>query len=461
MNPCPDGPPPGHLPGRRRRPGAHGRRVDRGRAASAPAAEPRPRGLQLVADRRVALALPEGPRWPRRMVDRLRARAAPRLDVLVPDIAGWRRERMPARPEGPGPTSHPTGCARSSARAPGGSTSPTSAGSTPPSASATSGSSIRWHAHARGLRPRRRVDPDRLPQGRRGGPRPALRRHRIPALGPLARLIPCPTHRPRPRRRPARLRHPRHQRRLPARRRRPPELARPHRHRSRHRRPPHRRHRPGPRPARREGARLAACDLLPTSDAFDEGPIPAAPNTRAPPFTKGEKPAFHTPLDNFAKLRLWQPLRARGLPRRRHPRPQADRPSLRLSRVLRRPERLRERRRLPPPQLRRLRRPPEPSDLRRDARPPRHPRRLLERTDQTFLEAFFPDRQGLPVYDNLLQYVWFNPPPGSGLEARPVVHYQYEKPGSPRIPRPSRLAPLIHSGGLHDDAPLPDLPMTP
>ena len=24
------------------------------------------------------------------------------------------------------------------------------------------------------------------------------------------------------------------------------------------------------------------------------------------PFTKGGKPAFHTPLDNFAKLRLWQ-----------------------------------------------------------------------------------------------------------------------------------------------------------
>jgi alpha-N-acetylglucosamine transferase len=24
------------------------------------------------------------------------------------------------------------------------------------------------------------------------------------------------------------------------------------------------------------------------------------------PFTKGNKPAFHTPLDNFAKLRLWE-----------------------------------------------------------------------------------------------------------------------------------------------------------
>ena len=38
------------------------------------------------------------------------------------------------------------------------------------------------------------------------------------------------------------------------------------------------------------------------------------------------------------------------------------------------------------------------------------PGAFWKRTDQTFLEAFFPDWQGLPVYDNLLQYVWFNLP---------------------------------------------------
>ena len=53
------------------------------------------------------------------------------------------------------------------------------------------------------------------------------------------------------------------------------------------------------------GARLVQVDLLPTSDAFN------ALHGRdrlhgAAPFTKGEKPPFHTPLDNFAKLRLWQ-----------------------------------------------------------------------------------------------------------------------------------------------------------
>jgi alpha-N-acetylglucosamine transferase len=53
------------------------------------------------------------------------------------------------------------------------------------------------------------------------------------------------------------------------------------------------------------GARLACADLPPTSDAFNEAHSRRVVHDRAP-FTKGEKPAFHTPLDNFVKLRLWQ-----------------------------------------------------------------------------------------------------------------------------------------------------------
>ncbi|NHW59692.1 glycosyl transferase, partial [Escherichia coli] len=53
------------------------------------------------------------------------------------------------------------------------------------------------------------------------------------------------------------------------------------------------------------GARLIHVDLLPTSDAFNAAHARAALHAAAP-FTKGGKPAFHTPLDNFAKLRLWQ-----------------------------------------------------------------------------------------------------------------------------------------------------------
>ena len=51
------------------------------------------------------------------------------------------------------------------------------------------------------------------------------------------------------------------------------------------------------------GARLVRTDLLPTSDAFNEAHAKAKLHAAAP-FTKGTKPGFHTPLDNFAKLRL-------------------------------------------------------------------------------------------------------------------------------------------------------------
>ena len=57
------------------------------------------------------------------------------------------------------------------------------------------------------------------------------------------------------------------------------------------------------------------------------------------------------------------------------------------------------------------------------------PGAFWKRTDQTFLQAFFPDWQGLPVYDNLLQYVWLNlpelwdwtPGPGAALPVREAV----------------------------------------
>ena len=195
---------------------------------------------------------------------------------------------------------------------------------------------------------------------------------------------------------------------------------------------------PGPRPARREG-RPPRRLRPPPPPTPSTRPIPRRAQHARAPFTKGEKPAFHTPLDNFAKLRLWQLLR-RVVFLDRHPRPQADRPSLRLSRVLRRPERLRASQTStastpassPPARTQR----PSPR-----CSPASTPRRLLERTDQTFLEAFFPDWQGLPVYDNLLQYVWFNLP-GLGTGSSPGSSTTSMKShGSPasqgRPPRPA------------------------
>ncbi|MCB1469354.1 MAG: glycosyl transferase, partial [Rhizobiaceae bacterium] len=59
------------------------------------------------------------------------------------------------------------------------------------------------------------------------------------------------------------------------------------------------------RPLEELGGRLLSVQLLPTSDAFNERHARAKLHGAAP-FTKGRKPEFHTPLDNFAKLRLWQ-----------------------------------------------------------------------------------------------------------------------------------------------------------
>ncbi len=191
------------------------------------------------------------------------------------------------------------------------------------------------------------------------------------------------------------------------------------------------------------GARLARCDLLPTSDAFNATHSRAAQHGRAP-FTKGAKPAFHTPLDNFVKLRLWQ------LPYARVVFIDADALVLRpIDRLFDYPEFS-----AAPNVYEGL------GDFRRmnsgvfTARPSAATYQAMlarldvdgafwKRTDQTFLEAFFPDWQGLPVYDNMLQYVWFNLPELWDWRLIRVLHFQYEKPWDPANAKADRLRPLI------------------
>ena len=200
------------------------------------------------------------------------------------------------------------------------------------------------------------------------------------------------------------------------------------------------------------GARLAACGLLPLSDAFNAAHSRRAQHDRAP-FTKGGKPAFHTPLDNFVKLRLWQ------LPYQRVVFIDADALVLRpIDRLFDYPEfsaapnvyaGLADFRRLNSGVF--AARPSEATFaamlVRLDV-----PGAFWKRTDQTFLQAFFPDWQGLPVYDNLLQYAWFNLPELWDWSLIRVLHFQYEKPRDPANPKADRLAPLIerwrafHSG---------------
>ncbi|MEM1129841.1 MAG: glycosyltransferase [Pseudomonadota bacterium] len=207
------------------------------------------------------------------------------------------------------------------------------------------------------------------------------------------------------------------------------------------------------------GARLVACDLLPTSDDFNQAHSRKAQH-QAAPFTKGEKPSFHTPLDNFAKLRLWQ---------------LADYDRVVFidadALVLQNCDRLFEY--------------PEfcaapnvyesVADFHRmnsgvfTARPDAatfdnmmvaldRPGVFWRRTDQTFLEHYFPDWHGLPVTYNMLQYVWFNMPDLWDWASVKILHYQYEKPWQDPHPKARMLAPLIDLWRAYaGDGPVPDL----
>ncbi len=210
------------------------------------------------------------------------------------------------------------------------------------------------------------------------------------------------------------------------------------------------------------GARLAACDLLPTSDAFNAAHSRTAQHARAP-FTKGAKPAFHTPLDNFAKLRLWQ------LPYQRVVFIDADAVVLRpIDRLFDYPE---------------FSAAPNVYESLTDfgrlnsgvftARPSEAtfaamlagldvPGAFWKRTDQSFLQAFFPDWHGLPIYDNLLQYVWLNLPELWDWSHIRILHFQYEKPWDPANPKAERLRPLIELWrAYHSGAAIPDLATLP
>ncbi|WDZ75964.1 glycosyltransferase [Ensifer adhaerens] len=192
------------------------------------------------------------------------------------------------------------------------------------------------------------------------------------------------------------------------------------------------------------GCRLVETDLLPLSDAFNERHQRRNVHEKAP-FTKGRKPDFHSPLDNFCKLRLWQLAEYR-----RCVFIDADAIVLRnIDRLFAYPEfsaapnvyesladfhRLNSGVFVAEPSLTTFDR----MLARLDA-----PDAFWPRTDQTFLQTFFQDWHGLPVTMNMLQYVWFNMPDLWDWRSIGVLHYQYEKPWEKDHPRSDTLRPLI------------------
>lgn len=211
-------------------------------------------------------------------------------------------------------------------------------------------------------------------------------------------------------------------------------------------------------PLRALGARLVATDLLPTSAAFNAAHARDVLHGAAP-FTKGEKPAFHTPLDNFVKLRLWQLTEYHSVVFL-----DADTLVLRsIDALFDYPEFC-----AAPNVYESL------GDFHRmnsgvfTARPDAAtfdammtrldvPGAFWRRTDQTFLQEMFPDWHGLPVTCNMLQYVWLNMPDLWSWDQIRVLHYQYEKPWQDHA-KSAALEPLIALWRAHaGDGPVPDL----
>ena len=207
------------------------------------------------------------------------------------------------------------------------------------------------------------------------------------------------------------------------------------------------------------GARLIKTKLLEVSDAFRR--THRRDNLHAAaPFTKGRKPDFHMPLANFCKLRLWQLT------------DYADIVFLDADVIVVR-------------NIDILFDYPEYSaapnvyeslgDFHRlnsgvfTAKPSEDtfanmltaldkPGIFWPRTDQTFLQSYFPDWHGLPIFFNLLQYVWFNLPDLWNWDSVKVIHYQYEKPWEIDHPRADDLRPLIDLWrAYHYGSAIPDL----
>jgi alpha-N-acetylglucosamine transferase len=176
-------------------------------------------------------------------------------------------------------------------------------------------------------------------------------------------------------------------------------------------------------------AQVRTIDPLPLSRSFVERHRTGAVHARDP-FLHGTKPRYHSVLDNFMKLRAWQF-------------EEYDRVAFLDADTLsiRNPDSI-------------FRYPPfagapnvyTPADTRRRLnggvfvlRPDvgRFDELLREldaagaywrRSDQTFLEAAFPDWDRLPEGYNRLQYVWVNMPERWCWEEILILHYQFEKP---------------------------------
>ena len=197
-------------------------------------------------------------------------------------------------------------------------------------------------------------------------------------------------------------------------------------------------------PLEAEGCKVIRVERLPCSKAFNKRHTRERQHAAAP-FTKGTKPAFHDPLDNFCKLRLWEletyervvfidadAIVVRDI-RKLFSYPEFS-AAPNLYETLADMHRLNSGVFVARPSKRTF----ENMLLALD-----QPNVFWRRTDQTFLESYFPDWHGLPYTYNALQYIYFNLPDLWRWSSIRVVHYQYEKPWETNHPKLAQLRPLI------------------
>ena len=192
------------------------------------------------------------------------------------------------------------------------------------------------------------------------------------------------------------------------------------------------------------GAQILSINHPSLSDTFQHAHARERVHVKNP-FTKGNKPEFHSPLNNFAKLRLWQLTQFDRVVFL-----DADTIMLKsCDKLFSYPEfsaapnvyeslsdfyRLNSGVFVASPSVSTY------NDMLRllDA-----PDAYWPRTDQTFLQRYFPDWHGLPHTFNTLQYIYFQLPQLWNPKAIHVLHYQYEKPWQPDHPKAEQLRPLI------------------
>jgi alpha-N-acetylglucosamine transferase len=211
------------------------------------------------------------------------------------------------------------------------------------------------------------------------------------------------------------------------------------------------------------GCRVIQVEPLPLSDDFRARHSRQQQHQQAP-FTKGNKPVFHDPLHNFVKLRLWEmdehekvvfldadTLVIQNIDRLFEYPEFAAAPNLYES--LADFHRLNSGVFVAKPNRQRFEDMLDCLD---------RPDVFWKRTDQTFLETYFPDWHGLPYIYNTLQYVWLNLPQLWDWNSIRVIHYQYEKPWEENNPKRAVLRPVIdvwqhvfEFGEMPDDLPNP------